>query len=285
MHGRLTTLGLGWRLAVLVAFLFFFLFPFYWIIATSLKTQVDAFAIPPKWLFDPTVANYLKVLLDTEFLRQTVNSLIASTANAVVTLALALPRRVQHVAVRDGGKGPPLLVPQHPHDPADRGRHPALRPRREVPADRHLRHPPPVLYIILNMPFAVWMLKSFIDEIPREIDESAMLDGCGNLAVIWRMILPLIKPGPGRDRGLLLHPRLERVPARQHLHPPGRGDPSPVGISKFITEKQILWGYITAAANPRPPFRRWCCYGSFSGTSCAASPSGRYADETTGASE
>ena len=104
MHGRLTTLGLSWRLAVLVAFLFFFLFPFYWIIATSLKTQVDAFAIPPKWLFDPTLVNYAKVLLDTEFLRQTVNSLIASTANAVVTLALALPAAFSMSRYRTGGR-------------------------------------------------------------------------------------------------------------------------------------------------------------------------------------
>ena len=52
-----------------------------------------------------------------------------------------------------------------------------------------------MLYIVLNMPFAVWMLKSFIDEIPREIDESALIDGCTHLAVIRRMILPLIKPG------------------------------------------------------------------------------------------
>ena len=64
-----------------------------------------------------------------------------------------------------------------------------------------------------------------IDEIPREIDESAMLDGCGNLAVIRRMIPAPRQAGADRNRRLLLHPGLERIPARQHLHPPGRGDP------------------------------------------------------------
>ena len=105
----------------------------------------------------------------------------------------------------------------------------------------------PVLYVILNMPFAVWMLKSFIDEIPREIDESALIDGCSNLVVIRRMILPLIKPGLlatavfcfilAWNEFLLANIFTRRTAVTL-----------PVGISKFITEKQILWGYITAAA-------------------------------------
>ena len=78
MHGRISSLELSLRLLVLFLFLLFFLFPFYWMIATSLKTQVDAFAIPPKWLFAVTFENYIKVLLDTDFLDQTKNSLIAS---------------------------------------------------------------------------------------------------------------------------------------------------------------------------------------------------------------
>ena len=246
MHGRLSPLAIAGRLAVLTLFLLFFMFPFYWIIATSLKTQVDAFAIPPKWLFDPTLANYLKVLLDTEFLRQTVNSLIASTANAVITLALALPAAFSMSRYRTGGKDllfwflsirmiPPIVgaIPLF-----------VLAARFRL-IDTYVILP--VLYIILNMPFAVWMLKSFIDEIPREIDESAMLDGCGNLAVIRRMILPLIKPGLvatavfcfilAWNEFLLANIFTRRVAVTL-----------PVGISKFITEKQILWGYITAGA-------------------------------------
>ena len=91
---------------MLAAFFLFFMFPFYWIVATSLKTQVDAFAIPPKWMFDATLANYAKVLVDTEFLRQAANSLIASTANALITLALALPAAYSMSRYRTGGRDP-----------------------------------------------------------------------------------------------------------------------------------------------------------------------------------
>ena len=84
-------------------------------------------------------------------------------------------------------------------------------------------------------------------EIPREIDESVLLDGCGNLAVIRRMVLPLAKPGLvatavlcfilAWNESLLANIFTRRVAVTL-----------PVGISKFITEKRILRGCITAAA-------------------------------------
>ncbi len=92
------------------------------------------------------------------------------------------------------------------------------------------------------------MLKSFIDEIPSAIDESAQLDGCSHLGTIWRIILPLVKPGLAAtaifcfilawNEFLLANIFTRRTAITL-----------PVGISKFITERQILWGYITAAAS------------------------------------
>lgn len=246
MHRKLSTLELTIRVVILLIFFLFFMFPFYWIIATSLKTQVDAFAIPPKWLFSVTFENYIEVLSDTDFLNQAKNSLIASLSNALITLALALPAAYSMSRFKTGGKDllfwflsirmiPPIV---------------GAIPLFVLAAQYRLIDTYvilPVLYIILNMPFAVWMLKSFIDEIPREIDESALIDGCSNLGVIWRMILPLIKPGLvatvvfcfilAWNEFLLANIFTRRVAVTL-----------PVGISKFITEKQILWGYITAAA-------------------------------------
>ena len=53
----------------------------------------------------------------------------------------------------------------------------------------------PILYIIINLPFAIWMIKSFMDEIPKEIDESAYVEGCSTTGVIFKIIVPLIRPG------------------------------------------------------------------------------------------
>ena len=246
MPFRVTNLGLAWRLAVLFAFFLFFMFPFYWIVATSLKTQVDAFAIPPKWLFSVTFENYAKVLFDTDFLAQTKNSLIASIGNVLITLALALPAAYSMSRFATGGRDllfwflsirmiPPIV---------------GAIPLFVLAAQLRLVDTfvvLPVLYIILNMPFAVWMLKSFIDEVPPDIDDSARIDGCGNLAVIWRIIVPLIRPG------LLATAVFCFILAWNefllaNIFTRKAAVTLPVGISKFITEKQILWGYITAAA-------------------------------------
>jgi multiple sugar transport system permease protein len=246
MPGRLSRFELTLRLLVLIVFFLFFMFPFYWIVATSLKTQVDAFAIPPKWLFSVTWQNYVKVLTGTDFLVQARNSLIASGLNVLVTLALALPAAYSMSRFKTGGKDllfwflsirmiPPIV---------------GAIPLFVLAAQLRLIDSfviLPILYIILNMPFAIWMGKSFIDEIPTEIDESALIDGCSRLAVVWRIIVPLIKPGLlatavfcfilAWNEFLLANIFTRRAAVTL-----------PVGISKFITEKQILWGYITAAA-------------------------------------
>ncbi len=246
MIGRLSPFELTWRVLVLFIFFLFFMFPFYWIIATSLKTQVDAFAIPPKWLFDVTFENYVQVIHETDFLDQTKNSLIAAIGNVILTLALALPAAYSMSRYNTGGKDLLFWFLSIRMIPPIVGAIPLFVLAAQLRlVDSYIILP--VLYIILNLPFAVWMLKSFIDEVPPTIDDSARIDGCTALGVIWRIILPLIRPGLlatavfcfilAWNEFLLANIFTRRDAVTL-----------PVGISKFITEKQILWGYITAAA-------------------------------------
>ena len=105
----------------------------------------------------------------------------------------------------------------------------------------------PILYIIINLPFAIWMIKSFMDEIPKEIDESAYVEGCSTTGVIIKIIIPLIRPGilatlvfcfiMAWNEFLIanIFTRKDAITA-------------PVGVARFITERLILWGYITAGA-------------------------------------
>ena len=76
MYGRMSRAELVGRYVILTAFLLFFMFPFYWMVVTSLKFEVDAFAMPPKWLFEINLENYRTVLTETAFLEQTKNSLM-----------------------------------------------------------------------------------------------------------------------------------------------------------------------------------------------------------------
>ena len=71
-----------------------------------------------------------------------------------------------------------------------------------------------VVYTAFNVPFATFLMQSFFDGIPKELEEAAMIDGCTRSAALRRIILPLTLPGHGGDAGLRLHRRLERAAVR-----------------------------------------------------------------------
>ncbi len=76
---------------LLLAIIVFCVFPFYWMVTTSLKTQILALESPPVWVFSPTFSNYAKVLFDDAVLGTLVNSLIVSVSTTVLAIALGLP--------------------------------------------------------------------------------------------------------------------------------------------------------------------------------------------------
>jgi ABC-type glycerol-3-phosphate transport system permease component len=103
------------------------------------------------------------------------------------------------------------------------------------------------MYLLINIPFVVWMMKSFIDEIPISVEESALLDGCSVFNVIRRIVIPMIKPGLVATgvfcfifswNEFLLAMIFTRIKAST----------LPVGISGFIAVEQIFWGPLTASA-------------------------------------
>jgi ABC-type glycerol-3-phosphate transport system permease component len=68
-----------------------FVFPFYWLLTTSLKNRVDAFAMPPKWLFTPILDNFIKVLANGTFVSGYVNSLIIASTSTLISLVVGVP--------------------------------------------------------------------------------------------------------------------------------------------------------------------------------------------------
>ncbi len=247
MYGRMSRAELVGRYVILTAFFLFFMFPFYWMVVTSLKFEVDAFAMPPKWLFEINLENYRTVLTETAFLEQTKNSLIVAIANVTLTMALALPAAYSMSRYKTGGKDllfwflsirmiPPIV---------------GAIPLFLIAAKFRLIDTLvilPILYLIINLPFAVWMLKSFIDEVPREIDECALIEGCSRVSVIWRIILPLLRPGL-LATGVFVFILAWNEFLLANIFTRRDAVTLPVGISSFITDKGILWGFITASAS------------------------------------
>jgi len=209
---------------------------------------VDIFSMPPKiFAFKPTFKNFFHVFSETKFADQGINSLVAAFSNTVLSLIIGTMAAYGISRCKVGGARllfwflslrmlPPIVVSV---------------PLFIMAAKLRLidtRFILPLLYLLLNVPFVVWMMKSFIDEIPVEIEESASIDGCSHFGVIWRIVVPMITPGLVAT-GVLCFIFAWNEFLLAMIFTRATAMTLPVGISGFITTEQVFWGPITAFAS------------------------------------
>lgn len=172
-----------------------FLFPLGWMVLGAFKSQADLLSPSPVWFFTPTLEHWRFIFENWNVEHHMINSAIVSVGATILTLALALPAAYALARFPIGGKGtitfeilslkmiPPIA---------------AVVPLFALAQQVGLYNTLAVLILIntaFQLPFAILVLKSFIEEIPDEIDEAAYVDGCGAFGVLWRTILPLSVPG------------------------------------------------------------------------------------------
>lgn len=194
---------IGWRRrfrsASWVLPLFFLLvvalLPYLWILLTSFKPKNEIFVSPPSLLFDPVLDSYRSVFVDKGFGRYLFNSIVVGLSSTLVAVTIGV---LAAYAIA----------------------------RHKVPGSNHLmffilstRLGPPVafalpMYLIFyrlgmldlgvavilahasfNLVLVVWMMKSFFEDIPKEVEEAARLDGCGHFGVFFRISLRMAWPG------------------------------------------------------------------------------------------
>lgn len=172
-----------------------FLFPLLWMIAGAFKSEGDLLSPDPVWLFAPVLDHWRFIFDNWAVEHHLVNSAIISIATTVATLALGFPAAYGLSRFPLWRKDAILFdILSLKMIPPIASAVPLFILAREVGLyNTHL------VLILLNtafqLPFALLVLKSFIDEIPREIDEAARIDGCGAPAVMWHAVLPLAIPG------------------------------------------------------------------------------------------
>lgn len=179
----------------LTAFLVFLLFPVYWILATSLKTRIQAIAIPPVWVFRPNFSNYSKVFSEKTFVRAFSNSLIVSTSAVLFSGLVGIPAAYALTRYRFRAKNnllfwilstrmaPPIAV---------------IIPFFLLFKDLRMldsRLPLIIVYLTFNLSFIIWLMRGFFEEIPQELEEAALVDGAADLQAFMRVTLPLAAPG------------------------------------------------------------------------------------------
>lgn len=194
----MTKKALAIRRTVLIIFILFilmYLIPYFWLISTSFKTRVEAFSIPPKLIFKATIKNYRMVFIEKNFGKNLLNSMIVAFFVTSISLIVGLPSAYAFSRFRMKGdkilffyllgtRFTPVIV--------------LSLPLYFIMADLRLLNS--FVGIILahsafNIAFVVWMMKGFFDTIPKEIDESARVDGCSWLGSFFRIAIPLTAHG------------------------------------------------------------------------------------------
>ena len=236
-----------WATAIALV-LVFSLFPIAWIFLTSIKVPADAFAFPPKFLFSPTLQNYVSVFVGHDLLRYMFNSVVIATGATLLSMLVGAPAAYSFSRFRFRGRSAlEVLVLMSRLIPQIALLLPLYMLYRELGLiDTHLGLI--LAYTTFVAPFTVFVLMGFFADIPRDLEEAALIDGCSPWGAFLRVVLPLSLPGLAATFIFgFLYSWNEFMYA---VILTGEGAKTlPVMITGFITARGIEWGNIASAGS------------------------------------
>jgi multiple sugar transport system permease protein/sorbitol/mannitol transport system permease protein len=226
--------------------------PVGWVVLTSFKPAQISQALPPVWSFTPTLDNYYNVLVGDTYTSQhfgvlVLHSLVVTLASTVLGLLVGIPAAYALARIEfPGKKGTATWILSTIMFP------PAVSvvPIFILASKLRLTDTFPVLivpYAAFSLPLVIWMLRSYIKQIPFEIEEAAMVDGASQADLLRHIVFPLLMPGIVAASLLsamlawnefLFALTLTRSAAKT----------ASVGISEFTNMYGTQWGNLTAAA-------------------------------------
>lgn len=186
-------------IAVLLVFMAaIYLFPVYWMVSTATKTKLDVLSLPPSWIYKPTLKHFKEIFVtegSTPFTHELFNSFIAAFVSTGLVLIIGSLSAYVFSRFEIRGKDdllffilstrmlPPIviIIPL------------VIMYRLFGLFDTRIGLI--IAYTVFNLAFAVWMMKSFIDEIPKEYEEAAMIDGYSRFQAFFKFILPEMHTG------------------------------------------------------------------------------------------
>jgi multiple sugar transport system permease protein len=179
----------------ILAALVFFLAPFFWIVTTSLKGNEDYFAYPPVWIpAEPSFTHYVGLFTRSSGGRYFTNSLVISSLSMLAGLVVSLPTAYAIARWRFGGGWLSTLLLVLRMLPAIALIIPIYVMYKWLGLTNSYLGLV-IVYTVLYIPFAVWLLVGFLRDFPVEIEEAAMIDGCSRLRALIAVVVPIIAPG------------------------------------------------------------------------------------------
>jgi multiple sugar transport system permease protein len=238
------------RYLLIALALLFAVIPVYWMLTISLKNEVDQFAVPPLWFsFSPTLAHYRDAFFTRSFAQYLITSAIVSVSSTICALligtlaayALArfrMPHRIDRklaLWILSTRMFPPIVTAV-----------PLFLMMRDLGL-LNTQLALIILYTGFNLPFVVWMMRGFFIEIPRELEDAAMMDGDSRMGALRRVLLPLVAPGLAATAVFCLIISWNEFLFALVMTQTDEAMTLPVGIAGRVTQYEIKWGVMSAA--------------------------------------
>ncbi|MDD5367975.1 MAG: carbohydrate ABC transporter permease [Anaerolineaceae bacterium] len=259
-HGTKVKFTTGLTYLGIAGIIIVFLFPLYWLIITSFKVLSDVTLLPPRFIpflqFAPTLDNYKAILFSessasgtnlTAFPQSLLNSILICGAATVVAVMLGTLAAYTFSRFKVKGESdllffilstrmlPPIVV---------------IVPIFLMFTQLSLRNSfagITLMYLTAGLPFVVWMMKGFFDEIPREYEDAAMVDGYSRLEAIWKIVLPEAFPAMLATAVFVLITAWNDFVFVQMLNPESWST-VPVFLYKVIGYGRVEWSKMAATS-------------------------------------
>ena len=235
----------GWL--VLGLALLFTLFPIVWLVLTSLKTARDIFAVPPLWIFKPTLANYIYSFEQNQMGLYLLNSIVVSVTAMVIGLIFGALGAYGFLRFRvPGGSLLFFLVLATRMVP-----HIVLIVPLFLMLQRlgilDTRFGLILVYTALDIPLVMWIMHGFFADFPWELEDAARIDGSSRTGFFFRVLLPLSQPGLAAVAVFTFITNWNEFIMALVLTSTQQPRTMPVALALFNTEFGVRWDYLSAA--------------------------------------
>ena len=220
------------------------LFPFLWMLVSSFKTQVDIISWPPKLIFSPTLQNYHRVFEEQDFLKYFLNSTIVGSLAVGFSLLLGLPAAYSISRYTQQKLAVFILLARLMPGIS------FLMPWYIVFSRLNLMDSYIALvlsHMLIALPIVVWIMSTYFNGIPRELEESAMVDGATRQHAFLSIILPLSGPGIITATTLSFIFSWNNFMFSQVLSME-KTKTLPIAVYNFVSYAEVDWGGVMAAA-------------------------------------
>lgn len=233
-------------LLYLIVFVVFSI-PIYWAFITSIKPPTELFSNPPRWItFNPTINHYLEVLTLSMLPRGMINTLILSGITTLISTALATLAAYGFsrfdFKLKNATMNALLVTKMLPATILIIPLYAMLNSMDLLDSYRGLI----IVYTSINIPFSVWILKTFFDSIPRELDEAAEIDGCNIFQTFSHVIFPLVKSGIVASSILTFFACWNEFLLALVLTSSSRVQPLSIVLRGLMSEQGVKWGMMMA---------------------------------------